>query len=80
MPCRILNVSEGGAKLRPVWKGWVPNAFELRDVFTGVHRAVWTVWNGLSGIGVRFHERRWDEPRESGFARRRRQGSLDARQ
>ena len=72
IPCRIIDVSESGAKLRPGWKGLLPNAFELRDMFTGIQRVVLTVWTGLSGIGVRFRDARPDEPRETGFGRRRR--------
>ena len=72
VPCRILNVSEGGAKLRPGWKGWAPNTVELQDAFTGAKRVALTVWRGLSGIGVRFRDARSDEPRETGFGRRRR--------
>ena len=62
IPCRIIDVSESGAKLRPGWKGLLPNAFELRDMFTGIQRVVLTVWTGLSGIGVRFRDARPDEP------------------
>ena len=72
VPCRILNVSEGGAKLRPGWTGWVPNAFELQDAFTGVRRVALTVWRGLSGIGVRFRDPGPGEPEGTGFGRRRR--------
>jgi hypothetical protein len=44
IPCRILDVSEEGAKLRPAWKGSLPSAFDLRDIFSDVHRAAVTVW------------------------------------
>ena len=72
IPRRIFDVSEGGAKLRSGWNGWMPHTFELRDMFTGIQRVVLTVWTGLSGIGVRFRDARPDEPRETGFGRRRR--------
>ena len=72
IPCRILEVSEGGAKLRSGWNGWMPHTFELRDMFTGIQRVVLTVWTGLSGMGVRFRDGRPDEPRGSGFGQRRR--------
>jgi hypothetical protein len=39
IPCRIVDLSESGAKLRPAWKGWVPDAFDLHDMFSGVRRA-----------------------------------------
>ena len=76
LPCRILNVCEDGAKLRPGWTGSVPNAFELQfelqDAFTGIQRVVLTVWRGLNGIGVRFRDRQPGPPRGSGFGRRQR--------
>ena len=56
IPCRVLDVSESGTKLRPGWKGWVPNTFELLDTFTGIKRVALTVWTGLSAIGVRFRD------------------------
>jgi len=71
IPCRILDVSEHGAKLRPGWKGSLPNGFDLRDIFTDVHRATLVVWRGLSGIGVRFRDEGFpSHKRQSDFGRR----------
>ena len=72
IPCRILDVSEGGAKLRSGWNGWMPHTFELLDAFTGIKRVAPTVWTGLSAIGVRFRDPQPGPPRGSGFGRRRR--------
>jgi PilZ domain len=72
LPCRIYNVSRGGAKLGIGWKGWLPDAFYLQDAFTGVRRAARIVWRGLSGFGVRFTRAKPAEPQEPGFGRRRR--------
>jgi hypothetical protein len=71
IPCRILDVSESGAKLRPGWNGCLPNNFELQDAFTGIKRVALTVWTGLSGTGVRFRNPESGKPRETGFGRRR---------
>jgi methyl-accepting chemotaxis protein len=54
LPCRIRDVSRGGAKLTFAWKGWLPRGFDLQDAFTGVRRAAQIVWSGVNGIGVRF--------------------------
>jgi hypothetical protein len=54
LPCRIKDVSRGGAKLTFGWKGWLPGGFDLQDAFTGVRRAAQIVWRGVHGIGVRF--------------------------
>ena len=44
LPCRILDLSDSGAKLRPWWKGWLPDAFELWDAFTGMRRMAMICW------------------------------------
>jgi hypothetical protein len=56
IPCRILEMSATGAKLRPSWKGSLPDAFELQDGFSGARRAVTVVRRGFNEIGVRFRE------------------------
>lgn len=71
LPARISNGSEGGAKLRVGWKGWLPKVFDLQDVFTGVRRVVQTVWVGLGGVGVRFCDPKSSAPQQPGFGRRR---------
>ena len=54
LPCRIKDVSRGGARLTFGWKGWLPRGFDLQDAFTGVRRAAQIVWRSVNGIGVRF--------------------------
>jgi hypothetical protein len=71
LPARIVDVSEGGARLRVGWKYWLPKAFDLQDVFTGAHRIVWTVWRQFSSIGVRYEDSKSDDKRHSDFGHRR---------
>jgi hypothetical protein len=71
LPCRITNESDGGMKLYVYWKGWLPKAFTLQDVFTGARRAVQTVWMQFSSMGVRFRDPKPRETRHSEFGRRR---------
>jgi hypothetical protein len=54
LPCRVRDISQGGAKLHVFWKGWLPNTFDLADAFAKTRRAVRVVWVGLSGVGVRY--------------------------
>ena len=53
-PCRINDVSEGGAKLTTAASSWLPTFFDLEDVFSGVKRAATRVWSKHHFIGVRF--------------------------
>ena len=71
LPCRISNESEGGAKLRLGWSGWLPRAFDLQDAFTGVRRVTLTIWRQFSFLGVRFRDPKPTETRHSDFGRRR---------
>jgi len=71
LPARISNESDGGAKLRVGWKGWLPKSFDVQDAFTGVRRVVQTAWVGLGGLGVRFRDPKPSEPQQPGFGRRR---------
>jgi hypothetical protein len=70
IPCRIVDISETGAKLRPSWQGPLPDKFDLRDMFTGIHRAVLVVWRGLGGVGVRFLDSCWERSAPTGFGKR----------
>ena len=54
LPCRIRDISQGGAKLYVFWKGGLPNSFDLADAFASTRRTVRVVWIGLAGVGVRF--------------------------
>ena len=54
LPCRIKDVSRGGARLTFGWTGWLPTGFDFQDAFTGVRRAAAIVWRGVNG--VRFTE------------------------
>ena len=71
LPVRIRNESEGRVKLRLSWNGWLPKAFTLQDAFTGLRRAVMTVWTGLGGVGVRFRDQKSRTTQSSEFGRRR---------
>ncbi len=71
LPVRICNESEGGAKLRLGWTGWLPKAFDLQDAFTGVRRVTLTVWRQFSFLGVRFRDPKTRATRHSEFGRRR---------
>jgi PilZ domain-containing protein len=70
LPCRIRDISQGGAKLYVFWKGWLPNSFDLADTFTNTRRPVRVVWIGLAGVGVRFADESRVVPRSTGFGRR----------
>jgi hypothetical protein len=39
IPCRIKDVSDGGARLETKASSWLPPTFELEDVFSGMRRA-----------------------------------------
>jgi hypothetical protein len=71
LPARIENVSDGGAKLRVSWPAWLPKAFDLQDVFTGVHRVAQTVWQQFSSVGVRYEDPSPGSKRHSDFGHRR---------
>jgi hypothetical protein len=43
------------------WSGWLPKSFDLEDVFSGVRRAVETVWQNFSWMGVRFKAQEAEE-------------------
>lgn len=51
LPCRVRDISRGGAKLYVFWKGWLPDTFDLADVFAKTRREVRVVWVGVSGVG-----------------------------
>jgi hypothetical protein len=74
LPCRIRDISKGGAKIRIAWTGWLPNCFELEDSFTQARRNVWVVWREASYVGVRFvDDGQWPEvPKARVFGRRQR--------
>ena len=57
-PCRINDVSVGGAKLTTASSSWLPKIFDLEDVFSGVRRAVARVWSKHHFVGVRFLNKR----------------------
>lgn len=51
--CRVCDSSEGGAKLRVEWRGWLPDMFELQDQFSGTKRQVAVVWRRSTDIDKR---------------------------
>jgi hypothetical protein len=71
LPARIVDVSEGGAKLRVGWKGWLPKFFDLLDVFAGAHRSAKTVWRQFSWVGVRYETPISDGKGHAEFGHRR---------
>lgn len=71
LPCRIKDVSRGGARLTFGWTGWLPTGFDIQDAFTGVRRAAQIVWRGVNGIGVRFTRVKPAGQYRTGFGRRR---------
>jgi hypothetical protein len=64
IPARICNESNDGAMLNVRWRGWLPKSFDLEDAFSGVRRAVETVWQNFSRMGVRFKTRKTDEEQD----------------
>jgi hypothetical protein len=71
VPVRICDQSSGGAKLQVKWSGWLPKGFDLEDAFTGARRAVQTVWQQFSSMGVRFRDRKPSQPHHPDFGHRR---------
>jgi hypothetical protein len=65
LPARVCNESEGGAMLSVRWRGWLPKGFDLEDAFSGVRRAVETVWRNFSWMGVRFKNAKSDGTRDT---------------
>lgn len=54
-PCKLMDVSEGGAKLIAAKPDAIPDAFTLRLSRDGaVRRACVVVWRSEKIIGVRF--------------------------
>ena len=72
LPCRISDVSRGGAKLTFSWKGWLPRAFDIQDAFTGIRCTAQIIWRGVHGIGVQFTRIKPAAYRSIGFGRRQR--------
>ena len=74
LPCRVRDISEGGARLHVTCRGWLPKSFDLADAFANTRRTVRVVWVGLAGVGVCFVDE--DEgagiTRPAGFGRRTR--------
>jgi PilZ domain-containing protein len=58
IPCRIKDVSEGGARLETKASSWLPPTFELEDIFSGIRRAAARVWSLHHWVGVRYVRRR----------------------
>ena len=69
LPCRILDVSADGAKLRPCWNGSLPNGFDLADVFSGVRRAARVVRRSIHAIAIRYRDGVPDPKRHRGFGK-----------
>jgi PilZ domain-containing protein len=55
LPCRITNVSRGGAMLLVKNPDWLPRTFDVMDTFSGKKRRASVAWVEGNKIGVRFH-------------------------
>ena len=63
LPCRIRDISKGGAKIRIAWTAWLPDTFDLQDSFTQARRQVRVVWREANYVGVCFtDEGQWPVP------------------
>lgn len=52
-PCAILDISAGGARLRPLDSATVPDRFQLRD-HKSTMRDCAVIWRHGSTLGVKF--------------------------
>jgi hypothetical protein len=52
-PCAILDISETGARLRPLDSVICPDRFQLRDHKSKLHECT-VVWRHGTGMGVKF--------------------------
>ncbi|MEX0921573.1 MAG: PilZ domain-containing protein [Rhodovibrionaceae bacterium] len=52
-PCAILDISETGARLRPLDSFTCPDRFQLRDNKSAIRECT-VVWRQGSSVGVRF--------------------------
>jgi hypothetical protein len=73
MPCRISDISRGGAKLTVEHTEWLPHVFELHDTFAGTDCLVKIMWRSETSVGVRFVERAPTvaQRKQVGFGRRK---------
>jgi PilZ domain len=54
LPCRIADISKGGALLLIPDGEWLPKQFVLVDVFQGTRRQVRVRWAAPDKVGVAF--------------------------
>lgn len=52
-PCAILDISETGARLRPLDSFTCPDRFQLRDSKSAIRECT-VVWRHGASVGVRF--------------------------
>lgn len=73
MPCRIADVSRSGAKLLVEHSEWLPQVFELHDIFSGSDCIVKIMWRSPTSVGVRFVDRAppVTQRKQTGFGRRK---------
>ena len=71
LPCRIADVSAGGALLFITNGEWLPKTFVLIDTFNNTRREVRVVWTADNRVGVRFLDGRGSGPKKpAGFGQR----------
>jgi hypothetical protein len=70
LPCRIRDISAGGARLRVECSGWLPVGFDLHDSFSNVKRKVRVVWKKPTSVGVSIVGEELNVG-QTGFGRRR---------
>jgi siroheme synthase (precorrin-2 oxidase/ferrochelatase) len=62
---RILNLSKSGARVCIWSSSWVPQRFDLIDVFSGTKRKSKVIWRSPESLGVRFVDQAaWPDPEE----------------
>ena len=62
---RILNLSKSGARVYIWGSSWVPQGFDLVDVFSGTKRKSKVIWRSPESLGVRFVDQAaWPDPEE----------------
>jgi hypothetical protein len=57
VPCRIADLSSGGALLMVSDSEWLPKTFILYDTFSDTRRQVQLMWTSPNRAGVRYLDR-----------------------
>lgn len=73
LPCRITDVSSGGALLTVPDSEWLPKTFVIHDTFSDTRRQVQVMWTSPDRAGVRYIDRKVAAPaarKTAGFGKR----------